>query len=300
VSPSVPSSLDASPSIPADLLPTGRGILFQAFPGTSGNTFSEESEIYLIDPDGTGLQRITNNTVADRFPRWSPDGTFFAFSRFDGLTGDILTIDTAGGEGSLTSGEDDDRSPEVARGFVYFNRRPGSGGTYDIWRVPVQGGDASRAVGRPNVDDLSPAWSPDGPDGMRLAFTSDRDDVAGRAIYITPPGGPAERFTTGENVDRNPRWHPTEDRIVFTRNSVEDGRRDIWSIDLATREATPITSDPADEGAPVYSPDGKRIAFYRSIDDVFHLVILDLESGVETDLTETRHLEGNSIDPSWR
>ena len=54
-------------------------------------TRSQESpRIYLIDPDGAGLQRITNNTVADRFPRWSPDGTFFAFSRFDGLAGDIL------------------------------------------------------------------------------------------------------------------------------------------------------------------------------------------------------------------
>ena len=297
ISPSGTLSSDAPPSLSADLLASGRGILFQSFPGTSANTFSGESEIYLIEPDGAGLQRITTNTIADRFPRWSPDGTFFAFSRFDGLAGDILTIDTAGIEGSLTSGGEDDRSPEVARGFVYFNRRPATGGTYDIWRVPVQAGDPQRAVGRPNVDDLSPAWSPD---GKVLAFTSDRDDVAGRAIYITPPGGPAERLTTGETVDRNPRWHPTEDRIVFTRNTVEDGRRDIWSIDLDTREATPITSDPADEGAPVYSPDGERIAFYRSIDDVFHLIVRVLASGEETDLTETRSLEGNSLDPSWR
>ena len=70
---------------------------------------------------------------------------------------------------------------------------------------------------------------------------------------------------------------------------------------MSTRERRHlITSDPADEGAPVYSPDGERIAFYRSIDDVFHLIVRVLASGEETDLTETRSLEGNSLDPSWR
>ncbi|OGW27676.1 MAG: hypothetical protein A2X56_08225 [Nitrospirae bacterium GWC2_57_13] len=37
-------------------------------------TFGHNFEIYLIDLDGTGLERITFNTVFDSFPMFSPDG----------------------------------------------------------------------------------------------------------------------------------------------------------------------------------------------------------------------------------
>jgi Tol biopolymer transport system component len=37
-------------------------------------------EIYTINPDGSGLKRITNNPADSWFPAWSTDGKFIAYS----------------------------------------------------------------------------------------------------------------------------------------------------------------------------------------------------------------------------
>ena len=43
------------------------------------NTFGHNFELYLINSDGTGLERITYNRVFDSFPMFSPDGRKLAF-----------------------------------------------------------------------------------------------------------------------------------------------------------------------------------------------------------------------------
>ena len=42
-------------------------------------------ELYLVQPDGTGLTRLTENDRVDTSPSWSPDGRQIVFrSRVDG------------------------------------------------------------------------------------------------------------------------------------------------------------------------------------------------------------------------
>ena len=41
--------------------------------------FGHNFELYLISLDGTGLERLTFNTVFDSFPMFSPDGKKLAF-----------------------------------------------------------------------------------------------------------------------------------------------------------------------------------------------------------------------------
>ena len=47
-------------------------------------------DIYLINLDGTGLERVTFNETFDGFPMFSPDGTklVFASNRHDAKAGD--------------------------------------------------------------------------------------------------------------------------------------------------------------------------------------------------------------------
>lgn len=54
------------------------------FPGENGKIafvgkMDGNEEIYVINEDGTGLTRLTNNNYTDLAPKWSPDGTKMTF-----------------------------------------------------------------------------------------------------------------------------------------------------------------------------------------------------------------------------
>lgn len=58
-----------------------------------------------------------------------------------------------------------------------------------------------------------------------------------------------------------PGFSPDGTRVVVSRNDPQTGNGDIWTFDLATGQGTPITSDTPPDGAPLWSPDGKHVAY---------------------------------------
>jgi len=54
---------------------------------------------------------------------------------------------------------------------------------------------------------------------------------------------------------------PDGTRAVFMRNDPKTGNGDIWTIDLASGKGTAITNDTPGENAPIWSPDGKHVAY---------------------------------------
>ena len=303
VSPSGAPSSEVPPSGPDTLLASGRGILFQCYTGDSTN--SPTSEIYLYDPESTQLEQITDDRSPDRWPRWSRDGKLFAFTRLTREAGDIWTMNTGDRhEEQLTNGTSHDSGPDVAGSWVYFNsnRTETNKNLSDIWRVARNGdGDPEVYFGQTGALDSSPAWSED---GTTMAFSSSFQ-VNERAIYTTDTDKNDKRRTSGDVIDRNPTWKLDGTRLLFTRNAGR-GPRDIYSLAISGGTPTRVSSDPADEGGPVYSPDGKQIAFYRKVDNEWHLLIGDLDDqevlvpDSVLDVTTTKSLEGNCIDPSWR
>jgi len=57
------------------------------------------------------------------------------------------------------------------------------------------------------------------------------------------------------------RLSPDGKRIAVTRNDPNSGNNDIWVYDVATGKGTPITNDTEPDNAPVWSADGKQIAY---------------------------------------
>jgi TolB protein len=74
----------------ADWSPDGTKIAFTSHPPSDNPINPIHAEIYVINPDGTGLTRLTFNNYEERAPSWSPDGSRIVF---------MARVGTRGGNG---------------------------------------------------------------------------------------------------------------------------------------------------------------------------------------------------------
>src|SRR2546426_407431 len=89
-----------------------------AFPGVNGKIAFDSNrdgneEIYVINPDGTGETRLTNNPASDFSPTWSPDGTKIAFVSFrDGFSAIYIMNADGTGQTRITNNPEGDSEPD--------------------------------------------------------------------------------------------------------------------------------------------------------------------------------------------
>ncbi|MEV1170772.1 S9 family peptidase [Nonomuraea sp. NPDC049784] len=97
------------------------------------------------------------------------------------------------------------------------------------------------------------------PDGGAVAYTlttAVRDSDENRTeIWLAAPGAEPRRLAAGSEA----RWSPDGRTLAFLRPV--DGRPQIHLLPMDGGEPAPVTSAKLGAGAPVWSPDGSRIAF---------------------------------------
>ncbi len=126
------------------------------------STRDGNSEVYVMDADGTGQTNLTNHPADDSHPAWSPDGRRIAFDRLTpGVGYDIHLMDAEGGGATkVTEGVDPVWSPDGQRiAFVLINNitlvNPDGTGLLELTHYPIPTRDS-------HVNSYDPNWSPDG------------------------------------------------------------------------------------------------------------------------------------------
>jgi len=263
-----------SPSSPQQIPLDGRGGGLIAFESERSGTGIEQFEVYVMNADGTAQTRLTNNSVYDGMPYFSPDGTRIVFASTRDGNYEIYTMNIDGTNvNRLTNNSALDLtpkwSPDGAK-IVFGSHRDGNSNLYVI---DADGNNLQALTTNPG-NDGGPDWSPT---GDRIAFYSDRG--GNRNVYIMKSDGSnAVKVTNLSHDNYQVDWSPIGDQLAFVTESYSQGMGyDICIIDTNGTNLQRITSHWGHDEFPEWSPDGSRIAFGSTIlaADEIHVMSAD-------------------------
>ena len=160
----------------------------------------------------------------------------------------------------------------------------------NIWVLPATGGQA-----RIMTDGVTPARQPRwSPDGTRILYQMHSPDTS--SLWLLDVATSATTGIGSESFfDQHAAWHPGGERIIFSSQRGSSGF-DIWETDLPTGLSWRVSNHPGDELEPVWSSNGRHLAYISKNDDRYALVLRRHgESEVELLVSDQPLLS-----PSWR
>jgi TolB protein len=180
------------------------------------------SEIFVMNGDGSGLVQLTTDPARDARPAWSPDGT-------------RLVFDSNRDDPNLACWEFSDTC------------------NFELYVMGVDGSNPTRITTSPGQD-READWSPD---GSKIAFRGDDGPDRPRIWTIDPDGSDLLQITQFDSS--SPGWYPESTKITYVGLPVSNATQ--GALRSVNRDGTGGASLGAQGEAPVWSPTGGRIAF---------------------------------------
>jgi Tol biopolymer transport system component len=171
--------------------PDGERLVFTGYDGGI-------SDLFVVNRDGSGLRRLTEDKYADLHPVWSPDGKSIAFATDRGPGTNFTTLEL---------------------------------GNFRIALLDIESGSVRELEGMESGRNSSPVWAPD---GRSLAFVSDRNGVSNIFLYDLDDRHVYQLtdFYTGVSgiTPLSPvmSWARDADRLAF--NYYEKGQYDVYTL----------------------------------------------------------------------
>jgi Tol biopolymer transport system component len=140
--------------------PDGARIAFVRLPftcGPDGEVYYGSSDIWLMNPDGTGKINITNNSNPEVAPDWSPDGTKIVFTCFGICT---MNADGSGAANPTDKGFAARWSPDGTK-IVFFRNSPTPlENEYQLWIMNPDGSGQTKIADSAHDPDWQPLPTP--------------------------------------------------------------------------------------------------------------------------------------------
>lgn len=220
--------------------PDGGTIAFGMRP--AGATGDDESDVYVMRPDGSGIRRLTDAPGDDSHPHWSADGRriFFNSAR---------------------------ATPDLA---APWNRQ-----WIDIYSMAADGGDIRRHTQCRAVCTY-PVPSPDGRSvAHRRALDTpgrnwDQSETARNSeVFVTDLAtGKGVNVSASPAYDGWPMWAPHGRFLVFASNRESEAMTgQIWAVRPDGSGLRRLTSGRWSRVQPSFSADGTRLFVYQGVED---------------------------------
>ena len=127
-------------------------------------------------------------------------------------------------------------------------------GRHGLWFIDLgRGGVFDRRA----LNTTFPVWTRD---GQRLAFYSYETDLPSLVWMWADGRGEAEHLRSGKSWS-GPVSFSSDDRLLTFYAFHPERQGDIWIVDMEERTASPFLVTETNEGVPMFSPDGRWIAY---------------------------------------
>ncbi len=257
------------------------------------------SHIWRMDADGRNLRQLTFGEQSENSPRFSPDGKWISFVSTRDGGANLYLLATAGGEAQqltrISTGISDPLwAPDSAS--IAFST--------DVY--PECGADDACNKKIASLWEKGPLKAHMADSLLYRHWTSWKDGTRTHIFLAAVPSGTVRDLTPGDfdapsfslGGPSPYDFAPDSASLVYVSNHDKEPasstNNDLWLVSLKepSAQARNITAaNPAYDGSPKFSPDGKYIAYrlqkqpgYES--DLFRLALYDVVAGTSTVLTE--------------
>jgi len=251
--------------------------------GAAGNgliAFVSDGDIHVVEPDGSGLTRITSGPGVEDIPTWSRDGTKLAYwTEVEDGSGSLLVIDAEGNNAVMVAetsrpfstlmwsadGQEimyDAVVPELVSDTCPYDGTDSDVACGSRLFVAATDGTGSRQVGDPDLTARSAVLSPD---GHTVAFGGG-GDAGTEALYLMDWDGSNVRrvdsVIRGDEIwpFSGQSWSPDGRRIA-----THDGNGTIWVVALDDMGGLESVERLGPGYFPIYAPTGSSVIEYNGV-----------------------------------